>query len=147
MHTETIWFFKPGLAELNQRMQGTLLDLLNIRFTGIGDDYIEAQMSVSPDLHQPDGLVHGGAFVALAESVGSVGAFLTRDPEKFSSVGIEINANHIKSVRQGMVYATGRPLHLGKTTQVWQVEMRNDRLELVSISRMTIAIIERAVNK
>jgi 1,4-dihydroxy-2-naphthoyl-CoA hydrolase len=147
MHTETIWFFKPGLAELNQRMQGTLLDLLSIRFTGIGDDYIEAQMSVSPDLHQPDGLVHGGAFVALAESVGSVGAFLTRDPEKFSSVGIEINANHIKSVRQGMVYATGRPLHLGKTTQVWQVEMRNDRLELVSISRMTIAIIERAVNK
>jgi len=146
MKSDSIWFLRPELDELNRRMQGTLLELLKIRFTCIGNDFIEAKMTISPHLHQPDGLVHGGALVALAESVGSVGAFLTRDPGKFTSVGIEINANHIKSVRQGEISGTGRPLHLGKSTQVWQVEMRNDRDELVSVSRMTIALIERNLN-
>lgn len=116
---------------------------LGIEFTQIGDDFIEAKMPVDHRTHQPAGLLHGGASVALAETLGSVAATCCIDRTKQQCVGLEINANHIKSVRSGYVIGVAKPIHIGKKTQVWEIKITNEQLELVCVSRITIAVLDK----
>src|SRR5690554_7385288 len=115
-----------ALAECNRRCKNTLMETLDIEFTDIGDDYVLARMPVTPKVHQPDGVLHGGASVALAESVGSAGAFIFLDSKRVVVRGIEIAANHVKSVRNGYVYARASIIHNGRTTQLWQIKITNE---------------------
>jgi len=116
---------------------------LGIVFTKIGEDSIEATMPVDHRTHQPMGLLHGGASVVLAETLGSVAATCCVDMSKQYCVGLDINANHIKSVREGFVTGITRPIHIGKRTQVWEIKISNEQNELVCISRITMAVIDR----
>ncbi len=137
--------FQQGvtLEQANKMCENTLVSHLGIEFTAIGEDYIEAKMPVDHRTYQPMGLLHGGASVALAETMGSDGAVCTLDYAKQYCVGLEINANHIKSTRSGFVFGTARPIHLGKKTQVWEIKITNEQQELVCISRITMAIIDK----
>jgi len=130
------------LESLNQWSKNTMTDHLGIEFVEIGDDYLKATMPVDHRTHQPLGLLHGGASVALAETLGSVAATLCVDDTRFC-VGLEINANHIKGVRSGIVKGTTKPVHIGKQTQVWEIRISNDLDELVCISRITMAVLEK----
>lgn len=138
-----IWTVPATVEQANALRPNTLSEHLDIVFTEIGDDYLTATMPVDHRTHQPMGLLHGGASVALAETVGSVGANLCVDSEKHACVGLEINANHIRAVRSGRVTATGRPLHLGGRTQVWEIRLEDDHGRLTCISRLTMAVIDR----
>ena len=111
--------------------------------TDIGDDYLEARMPVDRRTVQPDRILHGGASVALAETLGSVGGTMCIDRERFQIVGVEINANHLRPAMAGHVTGRASPIHLGRRTQVWAIEIRDDRRRLVCVSRLTIAVIER----
>ncbi|MFC0117490.1 PaaI family thioesterase [Pseudoalteromonas xiamenensis] len=145
----SIWFRPITLEfcqQLNEGMhgKGSLMKTLGITVSEIGDDFIVATMPATPDHQNPIGMVHGGANVALAETVASYAANFVVDFEKFYCVGQEINANHLKASRNGLLTATARPLHLGKRTSVWEVKIVNSRGELCCVSRMTAAVIERA---
>lgn len=137
--------FQSGitLESLNRLSENTLAEHLGIEFTEIGPDFLTARMPVDRRTHQPYGLLHGGASVALAETLGSVAAHCCIDIEKQFCVGLEINANHIKSVRMGYVNGTAKPLHIGKRTQVWEIRIVNEQAELVCISRITMAVIDK----
>jgi 1,4-dihydroxy-2-naphthoyl-CoA hydrolase len=137
--------FNPGitLEALNKLSVNTMVTHLGIEFTAIGDDFIEARMPVDHRTHQPLGLLHGGASVALAETLGSVAATCCVDVAKQYCVGLEINANHVKGVREGYVTGTTKPIHVGKKTQVWEIRISNEQRELVCISRITMAVIDR----
>lgn len=137
--------FNPGVTvEILNKMSGnTLVTHLGIEFTQVGEDFIEAKMPVDHRTHQPLGLLHGGASVSLAETLGSVGAACCIDITKQYCVGLEINANHIKSVRDGFVYGVTRPIHVGKKTHVWEIKITNEAKELVCLSRITMAIIDK----
>jgi 1,4-dihydroxy-2-naphthoyl-CoA hydrolase len=128
---------------LNKWSANTLAEQLGISFTVIGDDYLEATMPVDRRTHQPLGLLHGGASVALAETMGSVAATLCVDGTKQYCVGLEINANHIKSAREGFVTGVVKPVHVGRKTQVWEIRISNQIGELVCISRITMAVLDR----
>jgi len=130
------------LESLNKWSRNTLAEHLGIEFVEIGDDFLVAQMPVNAKTHQPLGLLHGGASVALAETLGSVAATLCVDENKFC-VGLEINANHLKGVRSGFVKGTTRPIHIGKQTHVWEIRISNDLNELICISRITMAVLEK----
>lgn len=120
----------------------TITTQLGIEFLEIGDDYVTARMPVDHRTHQPFGILHGGASVVLAESLGSVASLLClEDPEKQRAVGVEINANHIRSVREGWVYGKVTPLHIGRSTQVWDIKITNEEGKLVCVSRLTCAVI------
>ena len=136
--------FKEGitLEFLNKWSENTLAQHLGIVFTGIGDDYLEARMPVDNRTRQPLGLLHGGASVALAETLGSVAATLCVDSTKFC-VGLDINANHVKGVREGFVSGITKPIHIGKQTHVWEIRLTNDAGELICISRITMAVLEK----
>lgn len=121
----------------------TMVAHLGIEFTRIGEDFIEARMPVDHRTHQPLGLLHGGASVALAETLGSVAATFCVDPAKQYCVGLDINANHIKSAREGFVTGITKPIHIGKRTQVWEIRISNEQNELICISRITMAVIDR----
>jgi 1,4-dihydroxy-2-naphthoyl-CoA hydrolase len=123
--------------------KNTMTDFLDIRFTQIGEDFLEASMPVTDKTKQPLGLLHGGANVVLAETLGSVAATLTVDTSRQHCVGLEINANHLKSVREGLVRGVTKPIHLGKKTQVWEIKIYNGHDELTCISRITMAIIDK----
>lgn len=129
------------LEELNKSGKNTMIETLDIKVTDIGDDYIEGTMPVDKRTHQVYGVLHGGASVVLAETLGSAGAALTIDQDKFYCFGIDINANHIKMVRSGRVKGRATPIHTGRSTQVWQIEIKNEEGELVCISRFTAAIL------
>lgn len=116
---------------------------LGIEFTEVGPDYISAKMPVDHKTQQPLGLLHGGASVSLAETLGSVAATCCVDPEMQYCVGLEINANHIKSVKSGFVTGTARPVHVGKRTHVWEIRIVNETQELICISRITMAVIDK----
>ncbi|MBU2913326.1 MULTISPECIES: hotdog fold thioesterase [Reichenbachiella] len=131
------------LEAINDLSQNTLLEHIGIQFTEIGTDYLKATMPVDSRTHQPMGLLHGGASVVLAESLGSVAAQMTIDPHEQYCVGLDINANHIKSVREGVVEGIATPLHRGKKTQVWEIKIYNEKKELVCVSRITMAILDR----
>jgi 1,4-dihydroxy-2-naphthoyl-CoA hydrolase len=135
-----IWHRAVTVDELNAWEVETLGTTLGMRFSAIGPDWIEMTMPVGPRVHQPMGLLHGGASVALAETLGSVGGWLTLDPEQSVCVGLEINANHVRGVREGVVTGRAEPLHLGRTTQLWQIRIRDERDRLVCASRITLAV-------
>ncbi|MFZ5623132.1 MAG: PaaI family thioesterase [Gemmatimonadota bacterium] len=117
--------------------------MLGIRFIAVELDRVVAELTITPALHQPFGLLHGGASVAVAETVASIGAWINIDQDDRVAVGLEINANHIRPRRDGTLTATGRPLHRGRTTQVWEVEITDERGRLVCISRCTVAVVQR----
>lgn len=131
-------YTKDDILAISKKMcKNTLMETLEIEFTEVGDDFIIARMPVTPRVHQPDGVLHGGASVALAESVGSAGAFFFLNSEETVIRGIEIAANHVKSVREGYVYAHASILHKGRTTQLWQIKITNEEGELVSLVKLT----------
>jgi 1,4-dihydroxy-2-naphthoyl-CoA hydrolase len=138
----SIWFASPTIEDANRHMQPVLGGHLGIVFTEFGDDYLRGTMPVEPRTHQPMGILHGGASVVLAETLGSVAANYVVDPAKSYCVGQEINANHIRPVKSGLVVGTARPVHLGSRSQVWGIEIRDPQERLVCISRLTIAVVD-----
>lgn len=139
-----IWFKKNITVEqLNELAKNTMSEYLEMKFTEIGDNYIKMTMPVDHRTKQPYGLLHGGASVALAETIGSVAAALVVDDTKFQCVGLEINANHIRSARSGYVTATCSPFHIGSTTQVWQIIIHDENENIVCVSRITVAILKK----
>lgn len=135
-----IWKRETDLAALNAMGERSLVAHLGIRFTAIGDDYLEAVMPVDARTHQPFGLLHGGASVVLAESMGSIAGYLCTEEGK-SVVGIEVNASHHRSISSGEVRGICRPVHIGSRNQVWQTEIRNARGQLLCSSRLTVAVL------
>lgn len=131
------------LEQLNNLSGNTALELLDIEFTEIGDDYLKARMPVDHRHRQPAGILHGGISVTLAESIASTGASMVIDYNRQSCVGLEINANHVRPVKDGFVEAIARPLHIGRRTHIWEIKITNADLKLVCVSRITMAILER----
>lgn len=136
--------YQETLKKMNSMLAGTLMETLDITFTDLGDDYLTASMPVNSKVYQPMGLLHGGATVALAETVASSAAhFLLDDPSK-EVRGIEITANHLKSKRDGTVFATARPIHKGRTTQLWEVEVKDEGGNVISLCKMTCIILSKS---
>ena len=132
---------KPITLELcTQTSENTAVSHLGIEFVEVGDDFLRARVPVDERTRQPFGLLHGGVSVVLAETLGSIGAYYA-SPEGHRSVGLDINANHIRAATSGWVTGTARPVHVGRTTQVWQIDMVNDAGELTCVSRITMAIL------
>ena len=138
----SIWHRPYTLEQLDRQSQGCMVGHLDIRFSEIGPDYLRATMPVDARTWQPFGLLHGGASVVLAETLGSVAANCCVDTDRYYCVGQEINANHIRSARSGRVTGTARPLHVGGRSQVWEIRIEDERQRLVAISRMTLAVVE-----
>jgi len=136
-----IWKQPIDLARMNGWSRGTMMETLDIHFTEVGDDWIRGTMPVDHRTQQPFGLLHGGASVVLAETLGSTAALLTLDVEKEIAVGLDINANHIRGVRSGLVTGTAKAIHLGRTTQVWEIRIEEEAGKLVCLSRLTMAVI------
>jgi 1,4-dihydroxy-2-naphthoyl-CoA hydrolase len=122
---------------------GTMSDHLGIEFTELGKDFLKGRMPVDHRTKQPYGLLHGGASCTLAETLGSLGAALSVDPTQYNCVGIEINANHIRSAREGFVTGIASPIHIGSSTQVWEIRIYDEKEKLVCVSRLTVAVIKR----
>jgi 1,4-dihydroxy-2-naphthoyl-CoA hydrolase len=139
----TIWRTEATPEELTELSRNTLAERIGIRVTEIGPDYLRATMPVGSHTHQPMGILHGGASVALAETVGSLAANLCVDTEKYTCVGQEINANHVRPASSGIVTGTARPFHIGSRSHVWGIEIRDERDKLVCVSRLTMAVVER----
>ncbi|MGO4504380.1 MULTISPECIES: hotdog fold thioesterase [unclassified Dyella] len=139
-----IWKQDTSLERINGWSTNTMMETLGIRITEIGDDWLRGTMPVDHRTHQPYGLLHGGASVVLAETLGSSAAMLALDPSEVA-VGLDINANHIRGVRSGTVTGTARMVHIGRTTQVWEIRIETEAGELVCISRITMAVIPARV--
>jgi 1,4-dihydroxy-2-naphthoyl-CoA hydrolase len=142
----TIWRTQTSVEQVRELSRETLADTIGILVTEIGPDFLRATMPVNPRVHQPMGVLHGGASVALAETVGSVAATLCVDREKYVCLGQEINANHLRPISSGIVTATARPFHIGKRSHVWSIEIRDEQERLVCISRLTMAVVDRPVS-
>ncbi len=132
------------LKKMNSMLADTLMETLDITFTDVGDDYLTATMPVNSRVHQPMGLLHGGATVALAETVASSAAHFLLDDGTKEVRGIEITANHLKSKRDGLVTATARPIHKGRTTQLWEVRVTDEKGNLISLCKMTCIILSKS---
>jgi len=144
MHT--IWHsLDISLDTLNEVGEQTISQLLGIEFTEIGRDYLRATMPVDERTKQPYGLLHGGASVVLAETLGSAASALVIDQEKQICVGLDINANHVRAVSGGFVHGKATPLHIGSSTHVWDIRIHDDEERLVCVSRLTVAVLDRAV--
>ena len=129
---------KEELLELSKKVcKNTLMETLEIEFTEIGDDYLIAKMPVNSKVHQPDGVLHGGASVALAESGGSMASYVFLDRENFFVRGIEINANHLKSIKEGWVFAKATFIHKGRTTQLFEIRITDEAANLISLVKLT----------
>ena len=140
----SIWFDKSiSLEKIKEFGKGTMADFLGMEWTSIGDDFLEMSMPVNEKTKQPYGLLHGGASCVLAETVGSVASALVIDMDKFYCVGLEINANHVRGAREGKVIGKATPLHLGKTTHVWDIKIKDSNDKLICVSRLTMAIIPK----
>lgn len=139
----SIWHSEVTVEQLQESTRNTLSAHLGIRYTVIGPDYLCATMPVDARTQQPAGVLHGGASLALAESLGSVGANLCIDRKTQLCVGQDINANHLRPVASGLVTATARPYHLGSRSHVWHIEIRDEKDRLVCVSRLTMAVIPR----
>jgi 1,4-dihydroxy-2-naphthoyl-CoA hydrolase len=139
----SIWFSEPTIEQINAMSKGTLVEHLGIEITAVGEDFLRATMPVDQRTVQPYGLLHGGASVALAETLGSIAALLCVNQAEKVCVGLEINANHVRSARSGYVTGTARPIHVGGTTQVWQTDIVDEQGRLVCVSRMTLAVLDR----
>ena len=138
-----MWFKNYTIEEANSITRNTILEHLDIIIEDIAPDHIKGSMPVDHRTHQPYGLLHGGASVTLAESLGSLGASFIIDLNEFYPVGIEINANHIRSVQSGRVTGIAKPIHTGKSTHVWEINIYDEKERLVCISRLTLSIIEK----
>lgn len=142
LENKIIWFNKAiTLQQLSSLAPDTMSQHLGMELIEIGPDFLKMKMPVDTRTVQPYGILHGGASCALAETVGSIASHLVIDPEKFICVGLEINANHLRSVRKGFVAATAAPLHIGATTHVWDIKINDDAGKLVCVSRLTVAIL------
>lgn len=140
----SIWFNKEFSIEMIKPLgPGTMAEHIGIEWTEVGDDFIKAKMPVDNRTKQPYGLLHGGASCVLAETIGSVASAMVIDHEKFACVGLEINANHIRSANDGWVTATAKPLHLGNNTHVWDVRIHDEAGKMICVSRLTVAVIPR----
>jgi len=139
----SIWFRQFNVDEIRALEHDTMGEHIGIEVTAIGTDYLEARMPVDRRTVQPDRILHGGASVTLAESLGSIGASMCVDRAKFLVVGQEINANHLRPARSGFVHGHARPIHIGRRSQVWSIEIKDDAGKLVCVSRITLAVIER----
>ncbi len=137
-----IWKAKIDIQIMTNRNQKTMSDYLGIEFLEVGDDYLTARMPVNAQTHQPMGIMHGGASCVLAETVGSIAGNFCVD-EGYYAVGLDINTNHIRSVRDGYVIGKAKPFHLGKTTQVWGIDIRDEQDRLVSVTRLTMAVLKK----
>lgn len=144
----SIWFKKDiSLENINPIMEKTMGAYLDMEFTGIGDDYLKMSMPVTEKTKQPYGYIHGGANCALIETIGSIGSALVIDISRQYCVGIEINANHIRSITHGLVIATAKPLHLGRTTHVWEVRIHTEDGKLSCAGRLTVAVLNHLRNE
>lgn len=139
-----IFKIRPTLEQLNDRFENTMPAHLGIRIVALGDDFLTATMPVDHRTHQPMGLLHGGASAALAETVGSLASILCIDKPNTYPVGIEINANHLTAATSGTVTATAKPVKLGRSIHVWSIEIRNEKEELICISRLTVMLITKS---
>ena len=137
-----IWQRDFTLASLNAGSVNTLVEHLGIEYTAFGDDYLQATMPVDSRTHQPFGMLHGGASVVLAETLGSVAGNMCV-PRTHCCVGLDINANHLRAKREGLVTGTAQPIHLGATTQVWQINLHDERERLICTSRLTLAVLSQ----
>lgn len=137
----SIWKKKFDIEALNASRENTLVEALGIMITECGDDFLCATMPIDRRTHQPMGIMHGGASVALAETVGSIAANMAVDDDHYC-VGLDINANHLRSVRSGLVYAITKAIHIGKSTHVWDIRIKDDNDKPVCISRLTMAVIK-----
>lgn len=135
-----IWKKPISVAELTANSEDTAVSHLGLEFLEVGDDFIRARVPVDARTKQPYGLLHGGVSVVLAETLGSCGAHYS-SPQGHQAVGLDINANHLKGVTSGWVTGIARPVHIGRTTQVWQIDMHNDAGELTCVSRITMAVL------
>ncbi|MBQ77427.1 MAG: thioesterase [Cellvibrionales bacterium] len=148
----SIWFEPVTFEKIEQLQQGidgqgTLMTTLDIKITVIGEDSLTATMPAGPNIHQPFGLVHGGASIALAETVASYAANFAVDQRHYYCVGQEINANHLKASRTGVLTAVTQPIHLGKRSSVWEILIQNSAGQLCCVSRMTAAVVKRQTTK
>jgi uncharacterized protein (TIGR00369 family) len=141
----TIWKTPLSVEDLQKRCADTFVSYLKIVFTEVGGDFLKAEMPLGPHLMQPMGIMHGGASCALAETVASAAGNYCVDPTSHYCVGLDINTNHVKPAKNGVLTATARPYHLGKMTQVWSVEVHDNQNQLISISRVTLVALSRAV--
>lgn len=139
----SIWF-RPYTLEQVNALRANMPMYIGIEFTELGPDFLRGRMPVNERTRQPYGILHGGASVALAETLGSTGAGLVVDPDKFRVVGQEINANHVRAVSDGFVVGTTRPFHLGRRSHVWEIRIEDERQRLVCISRLTMAVVEKS---
>lgn len=137
----SIWNQPAQLEDINKASENTLVRHLGIEFTEIGDDSLVATMPVDQRTHQPLGILHGGASVSLAETVGSTAAVMAAK-EGYYAVGLDINANHIRSIREGVVTATAKPFHLGGSTQVWEIIITDEQGRTICVSRLTMAVLK-----
>jgi 1,4-dihydroxy-2-naphthoyl-CoA hydrolase len=142
-----IWFSPIDLEDIADRGVGTMVEHLGIRFIEVGDDFMRATMPVDERTRQLMGVLHGGASVALAETIGSFAANLCVDQSRYYCVGQEINANHLRPVAAGWVTATARPFHRGSRSQVWHIEIHDERQRLVCVSRLTMAVVDRQAER
>jgi uncharacterized protein (TIGR00369 family) len=137
----SLWRETPNLEQLNANSKNTILELLDIRFESFTEDSLTASMVIDHRTHQPYGLLHGGASVVLAESLGSSASYLCIDTSKYFCVGIEVNANHLRGLRSGRVRAVAYPVHIGRTTHVWDIRLTSEEGKASCISRLTVAIV------
>lgn len=132
-----------SIDELNNKWRGHIVNHIGIEYTEIGKDFLSGKMPVDTRTMQPMGILHGGASVVLAETLGSVASMLCVDTSKYITVGLDINANHVRSVSSGYVYGTAKAIHVGRSTHIWQIEITNEENKLVCTSRLTIAVIDK----
>ena len=143
----TTWFDKNvSVEDLKPLGKETMTEYLGIEWVEVGKNFLKAKMPVDHRTIQPYGLLHGGASCVLAETIGSVASHLVIDPSVFYCVGIEINANHIRSAKDGFVYGTCSPLHIGSSTHVWDIRITNEEEKLICISRLTVAIMKKKIS-
>ena len=137
----SIWYGNVSLDQIRKMQVDTIDELLGIEIIEIGDDFLKGKMPVDHRTHQPTGMLHGGASVVLAETLGSIAANLVVDNSKYLCLGREINANHVRPVREGNVYAVAKPINLGRKTQIWAIEITNEAGKIICTSRLTMAVI------
>lgn len=142
----SLWRTEPDLERLNAAQKNTIGELLDIRFESFDGQSLTASMAVDARTHQPFGLLHGGASVVLAESLGSMASFLCIDTERFYCVGLEVNANHLRGLRSGRVTGVARAVHIGRTTHVWDIRLQGDDRKPSCISRLTVAVVPLGQN-
>jgi len=141
--SKSIWFRAPDIDAIRALLPGTVCDVMGMNITEIGDDFIRGTLPVDSRTFQPLGLVHGGANVVLAETLGSIGANMVIDDAQFHCVGQEVNANHLRGVRKGLITGTATMAYKGKRSQVWQIEIEDERGRLTCLSRLTIAVVKK----